>query len=178
MRKVLYVLGQLDDADVEWMAEIGQRLSVDDGEILVRQGQPIEAIYIVLEGHVTVEVADLGQLARLGSGEIVGEISFVDARPPSATVIASGEVQVLRIDRAVLRARLESDPPFAARFYRAIAMFLADRLRGTVVRLGYGEVDALEEGVEIQGELDDNVLDTLHLAGGRFNRLLETLLGR
>ncbi|MGH2394516.1 MAG: cyclic nucleotide-binding domain-containing protein [Candidatus Limnocylindria bacterium] len=178
MRKVLYILGQLDDADVEWLAEAGHRERVADGQALIREGQKIDAVYIVLEGAVTVDVAGLGQIARLGSGEIVGEISFVDTRPPSATVTALGDAQVLRLEREVLLARLETDSAFAARFYRAIAIFLADRLRDTVVRLGYGEVERLSEADEIQGELEDHTLDTLHLAGGRFSRLLELLLGR
>jgi CRP/FNR family cyclic AMP-dependent transcriptional regulator len=178
MRKVLYTLGQLDDADVEWMTEIGHCERVADGQVLIREGQKIDAVYIILEGEMTVEVAGLGRIARLGSGEIVGEISFVDTRPPSATVAALGEVRVLRLEREVLLARIETDKAFAARFYRAIAIFLADRLRDTVVRLGYGEVERLSEADEIQGELDDHTLETLHLAGARFNRLLELLLGR
>jgi CRP/FNR family transcriptional regulator, cyclic AMP receptor protein len=178
MRKVLYILGQLHDADVEWMAEIGHRERITDGQVLIRQGQKIDAVYIVLEGKMSVSVAGRGQIARLGSGEIVGEISFVDARPPSATVAALGDVHVLRLEREAVFARLETDDAFAARFYRAIAIFLADRLRDTVVRLGYGEVERLSEADEIQGELDDHTLGTLHLAGGRFNRLLELLLGR
>jgi CRP/FNR family cyclic AMP-dependent transcriptional regulator len=178
MRKVLYILGQLDDADVEWMAEIGHLERVADGQVLIREGQKINAVYIVLEGEMTVDVAALGRIARLGSGEIVGEISFVDTRAPSATVTALGDAQVLRLEREVLLTRLETDSAFAARFYRAIAIFLADRLRDTVVRLGYGEVEHLSAAAEIQGELDDHTLDTLHLAGGRFSRMLEILLGR
>ena len=81
MRKVLYILGQLDDADVEWMAEIGHRERIADGQVLIRQGQKIDAVYIVLQGEMTVSVAGRGRIARLGSGEIVGEISFVDAPP-------------------------------------------------------------------------------------------------
>ncbi|HYZ26500.1 MAG TPA: cyclic nucleotide-binding domain-containing protein [Geminicoccaceae bacterium] len=178
MRKVLYILGQLDDADVEWMAEVGYRERVADGQVLIPEGQEIDAIYIVLEGEVTVDVAGLGEIARLGCGEIVGEMSFVDARPPSATVAASGEGQVLRLDRGVLLDRLKTDDAFASRFYHAIAVFLADRLRETVVRLGYGEVERLSDAAEIRGELDDHALEHLHLAGGRFSRLLELLLGR
>jgi CRP-like cAMP-binding protein len=106
MRKVLYILGQLDDADVEWMAEVGHRERVADGQVLIREGQEIDAIYLVLEGAVTVDVAGLGQIARLGCGEGVGEMSLVDARPTSARVTASGAGQVLRLDRSVLRDRV------------------------------------------------------------------------
>ena len=63
-----------------------------------------------------------------------------------ATVAALGDVQVLRLDREAVVARLETDEAFAARLDRAITIFLADRLRDTVVRLGYGEVERFHPG--------------------------------
>jgi CRP/FNR family cyclic AMP-dependent transcriptional regulator len=108
---------------------------------------------------------------------VVSASSRLEPRSPESSV-ATRSLALTRLEREVLRARLETDQAFAARFYRAIAIFLADRLRDTVVRLGYGEVERLSEADEIQGELDDHALETLHLAGGRFNRLLELLLGR
>jgi CRP/FNR family transcriptional regulator, cyclic AMP receptor protein len=70
-------------------------------------------------------------VARLGAGEVVGGIAFVDSAPPSATVMAAGDASVLALPHTLLRQRLAEDAPFAARFYRALAIFLADRLRAT-----------------------------------------------
>jgi len=69
------------------------------------------------------------------------------------------------------------DASFAARFYRAVAVFLADRLRNTVARLGYGAGQDLDENAEYAGELDFGVLDNVHLAGARFDRMLKRLVG-
>ena len=49
MRKALYVMGILDDADVEWMAVNGRRLGVERNEILIREGRPVDALFVVLE---------------------------------------------------------------------------------------------------------------------------------
>ena len=108
---------------------------------------------------------------------MVGEMSFVDAGPPGATVTALEDSAVLAIPRSQLSAKLEQDSGFAARFYRAIATFLSDRLRATVGQLGYGEVQSLAEEAIAADELDDNVLDNIHLAGGRFDRMLHRLMG-
>lgn len=43
MRKAPYVMGILDDEDVEWMASHGQRLGVRKDEILIREGEPVDA---------------------------------------------------------------------------------------------------------------------------------------
>jgi CRP-like cAMP-binding protein len=177
LRKVLFILGQLDDLDVQWLADEGVRKRLAPGTALVREGEPNDSLFLVLDGHVAVTVAGLGEVARLGAGEMVGEMSLVDAAPPSASVVAMDEVHVLAIDYADLRDKVESDPGFGLRLYRAIAIFLSDRLRGTVKRLGFGEDTGLDEDRIQEGELDMNVLDTIHLAGTRFDMLLKMLSG-
>lgn len=177
MRKVLYILGQLSDEDVDWLATAGQRRPVKAGEFLIRQGHPIDAMYILLDGQMAVSVDGIGEVARLSSGEIIGEMSLVDSRPPSASVAALVNSVVLSIGREPLSRHLDADIGFSARFYRAIATFLSDRLRSTVRRLGYGDGQGLDEDVEMDGELDEAVLDNVHLAGARFKRMLNRLHG-
>jgi bacteriocin-type transport-associated protein len=179
MRKVLFILGQLSDLDIEWLIAAGRKEQVAAGITLIHEGKVIDTLYIVLDGLLSVTMAALGgqEIARLGAGEMVGEMSFIDARPPSATVAALQNSAVLAIPRQQLAAKLEQDPGFAARFYRALATFLSDRLRGTVSRLGYSHGQSLQEDVEYADELDENVLDTIHLAGARFERILKQLMG-
>lgn len=179
MRKVLFILGQLSDEDVEWLATAGSRDRVAAGTALITEGKQIDSIYILLDGRMSVSLKGIGTVASLSSGEIMGEMSMIDSRPPSASVSADSDCLVLRLPRAVINERLAADVGFAARFYRAIATFLSDRLRGTVQRLGYGDKGAsLDEDMELEGELDLNVLDNVHLAGARFERMLKKLMGR
>lgn len=179
MRKVLVILGQLSDSDVEWLATAGSREKIAAGRVLIEEGRPISSMYILLDGHMDVSLKGIGTVATLASGEIMGEMSMIDSRPPSASITAKTDCLVLAISKAVLERQLEADVGFAARFYKAIATFLSDRLRGTVRRLGYGDSGAsLDEDVELEGELDLNVLDSVHLAGARFERMLKTLMGK
>ncbi|MBN1219844.1 MAG: cyclic nucleotide-binding domain-containing protein [Anaerolineae bacterium] len=178
MRKVLFILGQLSDNDVDWLARTGQKAHISAGTVLIQQGQPIENLYIVLEGLLSVTDVELGgkELAQLGAGEVVGEISLVDSRPPSSTVTAAQDSILLSIPKPRLLTKLEEDVGFAASFYRAIAIFLAHRLRGTVTRLGYGGEQPLNPEVVYQDELDENALDAVYLAGTRFERMLKQLM--
>lgn len=176
MRKVLFILGQLSDDDVEWLAKSGHRRKVPDGGVLIEEGKSLDALFILLDGHVDVSVKGVGTVASLSSGEIMGEISLIDSRPPSATVTAVGDCVVLSLARDLLNVKLAADSAFAARFYKAVATFLSDRLRGTVRRLGYGASTApSSEDEELEGELDMLVLDNIHLAGARFDRLLKIM---
>ena len=79
---------------------------------------------------------------------------------------------MLAIRKQLLAERLTISPAFAARFYRAVALFLSDRLRATQpTRRGNGS--GIAEMTE--GELDPNVLEVLTEAGARFDRMLRAL---
>jgi bacteriocin-type transport-associated protein len=175
MKKVLFILGELSDKDIEWMLAAGKREQVPQDAVLIHEGQPVAALYIVLEGllGVCVEATGSQVIAQLGSGEIVGEMSFVDARPPSATVKALENSAVLSIPRAHITAKLQREPDFAARFYRALATFLSARLREMDRQLARSRGQPDQDDAD---ELDPNVLDTVHLAGSRFDHMLKRLM--
>lgn len=175
MKKALYILGELSDLDIEWMISVGHKSKVQPGTTLIHTGQDIDALYVVLEGNLSVRIRGL-EVAQLGVGEIVGEISFVDSRPPGADVVAIENTILLVIPRHQLTTKLEQDVAFASRFYRAIAVFLASRLRGAQRQLEFNDTQSLEEDQVYDDELDMNVMDTLSLAGGRFIRILNRMM--
>jgi CRP/FNR family transcriptional regulator, cyclic AMP receptor protein len=174
MRKVLLIFSELTDGDVDWLSRAGERIHVDAGAILVPLGARVDTIWFVLDGAVSVHTAAGKQLAVMGSGEIVGEMSLVDPAPTAVSVRVASDATLLRISDATVSAKLSSDPAFAARFYRALCVFLASRLRSTTRRMGYGD-DAEDQGAK--DELTDDLLDNVHLAGARFDRMLKRLTG-
>ena len=101
-------------------------------------------------------------------------MSLVDPAPTAVSVDVVADATLLRIPDAVLRDKLAEDPQFAARFYRALCVFLADRLRQTTQRMGYG---AATDDANAKDELNEDLLDNVHLAGARFDRMLKRLAG-
>jgi CRP-like cAMP-binding protein len=165
MRKVLFVFGQLTDQDVIWLAGVGRRRRLARGAILIQEAVPVDTLYIVLEGKLEVLAGPQHRgVAQLLPGEMVGEMSFIDARPPSATVRAAGDAVVYAVAKTRLQEALAQDAAFAARFYKAIATFLSDRVRqATAVAAGTPAAQ--------RDELDENVLDNVDRAGARFAEL-------
>ena len=179
MRKVLYILGQLSDTDVDWLANMGQRIQVVKGTELIKFGVEIGNLYIVLEGELSIQTNKGFELAKISSGEILGEMSLVDSRPPSASVLVLQDATLLELDKVVLQEKLDMDTGFSSRFYRSIAIFLSERMRSLVGQMGYGDPSdetSSDLGELDPDELDANVLDNVHLAGARFERLLAKLM--
>ena len=115
---------------------------IEKGEVRIERRLRVRAKYIVDEGKVRVERSGDGdavsytnvEIARLGTGAIFGEMSFLDGEPVSANVIAVGTVDVLRIDNKSVKKVMKEDPSFAGRFYHSLAEILVNRLRATSKR--------------------------------------------
>jgi len=170
MRKALYFLGILNDSDIDWLVSAGARREVAAGVNIIEEGLPLDSVFLVITGAFSVRVAALGgkQVARLMAGEVMGEMSFVDSAPPSATVQALETSMVLAVPRRRLNKRLTEEAGFAGRFYRALAMFLADRLRTTTIG---GIV------TDRQDELAVEAMDNIGMAGARFDWIQKRLQG-
>ncbi|HEV3258815.1 MAG TPA: cyclic nucleotide-binding domain-containing protein [Gemmataceae bacterium] len=166
MRKVFYLLGDVNDSDIEWLMANSQRERFAAGAVLVREGEPIQALYIVLAGALEACFAGRPSL-RLETGDIVGELSFIDDHAPSPRVTAAEDTVVLAIDRQRLLARLKIDNDFSVRFYNSIAVFLVQRLPEASRRPGAGKDE---------DELNLSQLNTIHTAARRFHRVLQRLL--
>jgi len=167
-RKALIILNELNNDDLNWLLQNGQTQRLQPNEVLIYEGQSIPGLYFVLDGNLSI-LLDRQELARIGRGEVVGEISFLDERPPIATVQAIDTSLLLALPRLRLLPKLSRDGGFAARFYRGLSLCLADRMRGTVQRLGYG-LDVRD--LYREDALDPIKTEQLQLAQMKFDWLL------
>jgi flavin reductase (DIM6/NTAB) family NADH-FMN oxidoreductase RutF len=105
---------------------LGSERSYDDGQPIMRTGEPGDELMLVLDG--TVRVRRLGRDFTLDAGELIGEIEVLD---PSggrmADITAEGPVRCLAVSRESLLAALEADPRAAI----ALIEVLAARFRET-----------------------------------------------
>ena len=131
MLEAAVFLGVLDEPDIEWLVANSKQQDVESGSVLIHHGQPVEFLYLIVHGKfdVTVYAPVARHVATLFSGELVGEMSFVDMHPPSATVTAGMPSHVLAIEKRVLTTKIKSDSGFGTRFFKGISVLLAGRLR-------------------------------------------------
>jgi CRP-like cAMP-binding protein/flavin-dependent dehydrogenase len=87
-----------------------------DGEVLCRQGDVGDRMFVIQSGRVEVVGVEGGKevrLGELGPGEIFGHMAIVDKKPRSATVRARGPARVLTLDKRAFLRRVHEDPSLA-----------------------------------------------------------------
>ncbi|OCQ97528.1 hypothetical protein BCD67_24775 [Oscillatoriales cyanobacterium USR001] len=187
LRKVLLVFATLNDSDITWMVANGIAGKAVLGHTLIRQEQPVPAVYLLLEGMlgVYVSIPQDGrfvekEVAKCVKGEILGEMCFVDGGTASATVKALENAWVLALPQKMLAAKFEADRGFAERFYHSIALILFNRYLDLLVRASLGNihqfsVEMLSEDIEVEDELNFDFLEGTAIAGSRFEWMIQQL---
>jgi CRP-like cAMP-binding protein len=96
----------------------------EDGELLVRQGEIGDAMFVIQEGEVEVVKERDGRetvLATLGAGEMLGEMAVFLRETRSATVRAKGRARAITIDKKNFLRRINEDPSIAFRLVETLS---------------------------------------------------------
>lgn len=105
------------------------------GQVLFREGDEGEEMFLVREGAILVSKAVTGKveqvLARFGPGDFFGEMSLFDRSPRSATIQAETDAALLALDRDNLNGLIQVNPRAAAAFFHGLVQVFIERLRNS-----------------------------------------------
>ncbi len=112
-----------------------------DGEVIVRQGEVGDCMYVIQEGQVEVVLEKDGEEVRLavrGEGEFFGEMAIFEREVRMATVRALGQARVLTIDKKNFLRRIHKDPSLAYHIVQTMSRRIRE-LSAEVAQLKGGE---------------------------------------
>jgi CRP-like cAMP-binding protein len=95
-----------------------------DGEIIARQGDVGDCMYVVQDGEVEIVLQEDGVemvLRSAGRNEVIGEMAIFERKPRSATIRAKGNVRVLTLDKQNFLRRINEDPSLAFRMIETMS---------------------------------------------------------
>ena len=119
------VFGALPREQLERLLAVGSERRYDDGDVIVRTGEPGDELFVILEGAARVERRGR-ELASFAAGELFGEVAVLDGRPRSADVVAVGPTRCLAVPRDAVRAAIEAEPEVAWNLLGVLASRLRD----------------------------------------------------
>ncbi len=127
------VLEGLSEDEWQMIIRNAQTIPFTRGEILLKEGEVDDAVYIVVSGQVeVVATRALGRpkrIATIDEGSVFGEVAFFDAKPRSASVRAVNDGQVLRLARKGFNQIAAWNPGLAQQFLFDLGSILAYRFR-------------------------------------------------
>jgi hypothetical protein len=115
-----------DDIDGELLDALAVRaneIDLERGAIVVAEGDPGDALYVVMRGVVTVE-REGKVVAQLGAGQAFGELALVDGLPRMATVKADARSRLLRLPRDTFDAALAEYPEIGLGLVRGLVRWM------------------------------------------------------
>jgi CRP/FNR family cyclic AMP-dependent transcriptional regulator len=114
----------LSRRDLDLIARQTDVVRAHEGKVLTRQGTLGEEFLIIVDGSARVE-RDGTVIARLDAGDFFGEMSLIDGKPRSATVIAQTPITLLVVDSRSFRSLLDG----VRGLRKKISVSLCERLR-------------------------------------------------
>jgi CRP-like cAMP-binding protein len=137
----VYLFADLSAEERSQLAKLAEPMSVGAGSQLFSAGDTATALYLIKDGSVRITAIAAGgeriEVAVLGSGSHFGEMALIDGAKRSATAETLEPTSLFRFDYAKIGAALDKSPAIAAKFYRALARFLSNRLRQTTTDMSF-----------------------------------------
>jgi CRP-like cAMP-binding protein len=135
----LTFLARLGDSARDLLLDSARPVSFVPGAPVVRHGEAARGAWLLREGEADVSVPAPGGnaivLARLGPGDLFGEMALVDHGTCMASVSAASALDGWFIEREAFRGAVSRRGPAARELQHALTMHLADRLRAMNARL-------------------------------------------
>lgn len=130
---------ELTPEELDRIIALGRLVTYPKDALLFAEGDPGEALYIVVDGSVRISKVVPGAkeeaMAFMERGGCFGEMALFDEFPRSATAIAHEECRVLFIEKEAFLELLRSDPVIARKTLWAFCRTLSVRLRETTDRI-------------------------------------------
>jgi len=126
------LFSEIDPKSLDELLQKSRLLQLSSGDVVFRQGDPPESLYVVVNGRVVLidEAAPPTELYHLGENEFFGEAALISNEPRSATVAASEPCDLLAFDREAMSGCIADNPDIVLVLLR----FLRERMVEHLVR--------------------------------------------
>ncbi len=113
MLRLIDFFSPLNETEIETLIHQGQTRLWEADQSLIREGDPGESMFVILQGLAGVFVAHDGEpiaIAQLEAGEFFGEMSLLTGAPRGATISAITQVMTLEVSKSTFQTLVQQRP--------------------------------------------------------------------
>lgn len=169
----LSLFGSLSPHELRDLLKSARTSTRHPGEVVVKQGDHVDNVYVVLSGEASVELDGAAVDPPIRAGECLGELAVLDGVPRAATVTALAHLTLLEFSADVFAQVLEDFPEVRLQVRRALTGRLRQVSSGWA-RLAVDIDVLLESFFALQGSPDQGDRSTSVQAAGDLLRRLAT----
>ena len=139
MLRCVQFLDGIADEHLERLAEMSRIVEFAEGNLIFREGDPADDIFLIVKGNVSLEICAPGigcrRIFTAGEGDLLGLSPLLDNVMLTATARTMAPTQAIVINSGQILTMCEHEPRFGYVFMRRAASALAKRLNATRVQL-------------------------------------------
>lgn len=133
------MFADLTRAELDDIIRIAKIEEFQAGQTLCDQDDPGDAMFVVAAGRAKVSIrnkeGEFVEIAKLGPGELIGELALIDAQPRSARVVSTTRLESVKIQRRDFVALRDSQNPATYKIMKHIVRTVCARLRSTNISI-------------------------------------------
>ena len=138
MLRDLVFFSDLTDSELATVATVTKKQDFKLGDTVFKESEDGQSLFIIKKGEVKAcKIApdgDLFTLTIMKDGDIFGEMSFLDGRPRSATIVAVSDLETYVIDKFDFETLVDGNPRIIYKLLRNIVFTIHSIVRGMNVR--------------------------------------------
>ena len=142
------IFSALSDSTLRKILPLCSKLELDEGEVLCREGETSEELYILLMGKLLVQLKESKTIATIEPGKSVGEMGVFTGKERCATVIAGEKSRLLCLKKAHLDIIIRREPESGVKIMYNVIKLLSEFILADNIRMQeyINYIDSLGKG--------------------------------
>ena len=121
----------MDNSFVKQVMEEAEKITLKEGEVLFKEGEPADYMYVLIKGRVKLTLEDdKGSVIYVANeaGQVIGWSAVLDRDKYSASAKCADDVSMLKFEKKSFLEKLSEVPESKALLYKRLARMLGERL--------------------------------------------------
>ncbi len=137
LRDMLF-FSDFSDSEIATIAKIIRKQDFKTGDTIFKESEDGESMYIIKKGEVkackTAPDGEIFTLTLMKDGDIFGEMSFLDGRPRSASIVAISDLETYVLEKVDFETLVDGNPRLTYKLLRNIVFTIHSIVRGMNLR--------------------------------------------